>query len=80
MRVANPRQGDFAEPDQRFKGEGPGLAHMPHFYDMVENAHCANAFHRSVDFLLRGGSDPLICDQLTSVSAVRAGSSVPRGA
>jgi hypothetical protein len=22
LRVANPRQGDFAEPDQRFKGEG----------------------------------------------------------
>ena len=38
MRVANPRQGDFAEPDQSFKGEGPGLAHMPHFYDMVGNA------------------------------------------
>src|ERR1043166_477609 len=30
MRVANPRQGDFAEPDQGFKGEGPGLAHLPH--------------------------------------------------
>jgi len=27
MRVANPRQGDFAEPDQRFKGEGPVPAH-----------------------------------------------------
>ena len=48
VRVANPRQGDFAEPDQRFKGEGPGLAHMPHLCDMVENTHCANAFHRSV--------------------------------
>src|SRR4051794_33809937 len=24
MRVANPRQGDFAEPDQGFKGDGPG--------------------------------------------------------
>ena len=30
MRVANPRQGDFAEPDQGFKGKGPGLAHLPH--------------------------------------------------
>jgi hypothetical protein len=48
MRVANPRQGDFAEPDQRFKGEGPGLAHMPHFCDMVENALSANVFHRSI--------------------------------
>src|SRR5205807_8424761 len=61
-------------------GRGSGPAHTPHRCGMVENALRANAFHRSVGFLLRGGGDPLICDQLTSVSAVRAGSSVPRGA
>src|SRR5437016_14533998 len=48
VRVANPRQGDFAEPDQRFKGEGPALARLSHRCDMLDNAHCAKAFQRSI--------------------------------
>src|SRR5260370_33189648 len=48
VRVANPRQGDFAEPDQRFKGEGPALARVSHCCDMLGNAQCAKAFQRSI--------------------------------
>jgi len=40
MRVANPRQGDFAEPDQGFKGKGPGLAHLPH--------RCGTSFNAAI--------------------------------
>jgi hypothetical protein len=37
MRVASPRQGDFAEPDREFKGEDPALAHLSHRCDMFAN-------------------------------------------
>ena len=44
MRVANPRQGDFAEPDRGFKGEGPALARLSHRCDTVGNAPVAIRF------------------------------------
>jgi hypothetical protein len=37
MRVASPRQGDFAEPDRAFKGEDPALAHSSHHCDTLAN-------------------------------------------
>ena len=42
MRVANPRQGDFAEPDHGFKGEGPALARVSHRCDAVGQRSCRN--------------------------------------
>ena len=43
MRVASPRQGDFAEPDRGFKGEGPALARLSHRCDTVGQRTCRNS-------------------------------------
>jgi hypothetical protein len=50
MRVASPRQGDFAEPDRAFKGEGPALAHPSHRCDTLANTGVEAAFPNLLRF------------------------------
>jgi hypothetical protein len=53
MRVANPRQGDFAEPDHEFKGEGPALARASHRCGAIGQRTCRNPVPDGVGIVVR---------------------------
>ena len=50
VRVASPRQGDFAKSDRGFKGEGPALARLSHHCDTPENNPFAIGFPLPMQF------------------------------